>query len=100
MRKFRQWIYICLPIGIFCLACNNSTVQASHPEKPSSYKPFKLSSPDFTDGGLIPELYTCDSSNISPALQWNIPFSGIGSFALIMDDPDVPTQPRVHWLVY
>ena len=59
-----------------------------------------LSSPVFTDKGELPELYTCGSEDISPALSWRgIPFE-TKSFVLIMDDPDAPQSTYVHWVVY
>lgn len=80
--------------------CNNNNIQAIHTGAMPSVKPFILSSPDFNNGEFIPMLYTCDSMNISPALQWNKSLANTASYALIMDDPDVPTQPWVHWIVY
>lgn len=91
--------FLLFVIALFYISCNGGTVQATHDETPS-IKPFTLSSPAFTSGGNIPVVYTCDSSDISPALCWNHTLSSIVSYALIMDDPDVPTQPWVHWLVY
>jgi Raf kinase inhibitor-like YbhB/YbcL family protein len=59
-----------------------------------------LSSPVFTDKGELPELYTCGSEDISPALSWwGTPFE-TRSFVLIMDDPDAPQSTFVHWVVY
>jgi Raf kinase inhibitor-like YbhB/YbcL family protein len=104
MRALSCFTKAFLPILLISLAiflgCNNTTIQATHTGKIPSVEPFRLSSPDFTEGGKIPMLYTCDSTNISPALYWNNPFHNTGSFALIMDDPDVPTQAWVHWIVY
>ncbi|PIR98699.1 MAG: YbhB/YbcL family Raf kinase inhibitor-like protein [Candidatus Colwellbacteria bacterium CG10_big_fil_rev_8_21_14_0_10_41_28] len=59
----------------------------------------------FEDGGSIPTKYTCDGENISPPLKFtNVP-EGAMSLALIMHDPDVPTNLREdgvwdHWLVW
>lgn len=62
--------------------------------------PLRLSSPAFQNGDTIPMVYTCDSSNISPALHWNNPLKNTASYALILDDPDAPLQIWVHWIVY
>lgn len=56
-------------------------------------------------GGAIPSKYTCDGENISPPLIIKSPLEGVGSFALIMEDPDVPKNIRpdglwVHWVVW
>lgn len=70
---------------------------------------FTLRSSAFTEGGIIPSVYTCDGENsngISPPLQWvNFP-KGTKSFVLIVDDPDVPHKPGTphrfwdHWLMF
>lgn len=64
-----------------------------------------FSSPAFSDGGDIPELYTCDGRNISPPLQWGELPEGTRSLILIVDDPDAPdpAAPKrtwVHWVLY
>ena len=47
-------------------------------------------SPSFQHEGMIPRTYSCQGSNINPALVIeNIPKEAI-SLALIMDDPDAP----------
>ena len=64
-----------------------------------------LTSPSFTHEGTIPEHFTCDGKDISPALDWsNIP-EGSKSLVLIVDDPDAPdpAAPKivwVHWVLY
>jgi Raf kinase inhibitor-like YbhB/YbcL family protein len=54
----------------------------------------------FEPGGDIPGRFTCDGSNISPALSWTTPPEGTRSFALIMEDPDAPRRTWVHWVLY
>jgi Raf kinase inhibitor-like YbhB/YbcL family protein len=61
---------------------------------------FKLESPVFSDGSMIPEKYSCDGEDISPVVEWkNVP-PGTQSLALIMDDPDAPAGIWVHWVIY
>jgi Raf kinase inhibitor-like YbhB/YbcL family protein len=65
----------------------------------------KLESPSFENRGDIPKKFTCDGTNISPALAWSDVPEGTKSFALIIDDPDAPdpANPRmtwVHWVLY
>ena len=64
-----------------------------------------LSSPAFSHNGVIPEQYTCEGADISPAFEWgNLP-EGTKSLAFIIDDPDAPDPqaPKmtwVHWVLY
>ncbi len=65
-----------------------------------------LMSPDFEDGGVIPDKYTqkAGPDSPSPALKWtNVP-PGTVSFALLLHDPDVALQRKLddvtHWLIF
>jgi hypothetical protein len=64
-----------------------------------------LSSPAFAAGGEIPELFTCEGRDLSPALSWTGVPAEANSLVLIVDDPDAPDPkaPRmtwVHWVLY
>lgn len=61
---------------------------------------FRLSSPGFAEGEMIPAKYTCDDTNVSPPLRWDNPPVGTQSFVLIMDDPDAPGGTFTHWVLY
>jgi Raf kinase inhibitor-like YbhB/YbcL family protein len=64
-----------------------------------------MSSPDFQDGGIIPDKYTQAVPNpVSPQLEWtNVP-ANTESFVLIMHDPDNAlnkgTDDVLHWLMF
>lgn len=61
---------------------------------------FSLSSQAFSNGGTIPELYTCKGKNISPPLAWTGAPDKTQSFALIVSDPDAPSGVFYHWIAY
>jgi Raf kinase inhibitor-like YbhB/YbcL family protein len=60
----------------------------------------QLKTPAFNPGADIPDTFTCDGSNISPALSWSTPPEGTQSFALIVEDPDAPGRTWIHWVLY
>jgi Raf kinase inhibitor-like YbhB/YbcL family protein len=60
----------------------------------------QLETSAFKPGSDIPRQFTCDGSNISPALTWNGPPDRTQSFALVMEDPDAPGRRWVHWVIY
>ncbi len=59
-----------------------------------------LKSGTIRGGGAIPKRYTCEEAGISPPLHWDDPPAGTRSFALILDDPDAPSGPFTHWMLY
>ncbi|WP_158056703.1 YbhB/YbcL family Raf kinase inhibitor-like protein [Halorussus halophilus] len=61
---------------------------------------FTFSTPAFEDGGTFPTRFTCDGRNVSPPLRIANPPERTQSFALVMDDPDAPSPPFIHWLVW
>ena len=61
---------------------------------------FAIWSPDFDDKGWIPQRFTADGANVSPALIWHDPPQPVKSFALIFDDPDAPMGTWTHWVAY
>ena len=68
-------------------------------QKATSSK-LELKTTSFTAGGSIPRQFTCDASDISPALAWTDPPPGTQTFAIIEDDPDAPSGTFVHWVIY
>lgn len=58
----------------------------------------------FADGAAIPGAYTCDGEGLSPPLAWAGTPADTRSFALTVEDPDVPaddgTTTLDHWVVY
>lgn len=59
-----------------------------------------LSTSSFQPEGTIPEKYSKDGGNVSPALSWEGLPDQTTSLALIVDDPDAPSGLFDHWLVY
>ena len=65
-----------------------------------------LTSPAFGEGASIPSRFTCDGDrSVSPALVIAGVPEGTKSFALIMDDPDVPKALHAdgvfdHWVLF
>ena len=82
-------------------ACNVSTTPT--PEAKATPATITLTSPAFSAGGAIPDVYSysnCGGKNISPALNWGEPPAGTKSFVLIVDDPDAKRATFVHWVLY
>lgn len=59
-----------------------------------------LTSPAFSDGQVIPEIYTCKGENINPPLVISDIPADAESLVLIFEDPDAPFQTFDHWLLW
>jgi len=64
-----------------------------------------LTSPDFQDGGIIPDKFTQAVPNApSPTLNWTQVPPGTQSFALILHDPDPALnkgpEDVLHWMIF
>jgi Raf kinase inhibitor-like YbhB/YbcL family protein len=67
---------------------------------PTERARLRVASPGFAGGAPLPQRYTADGMDISPAIMWGDPPRGTASFALICDDPDAIDGTFVHWLVW
>ncbi|MBI5324086.1 MAG: YbhB/YbcL family Raf kinase inhibitor-like protein [Ignavibacteriae bacterium] len=60
----------------------------------------QITSNAFSEGEMIPKVYTCEGKDISPPLSWNNLPGGTKSLALINDDPDAPVGTWIHWVIF
>ena len=91
-------------LALTLIACNSDqeepAEQTAAQSAAAATTALSLTSPAFTEGSPIPQQYTCDGDNISPALEWQGIPAETASLALIMDDPDAPGRTWVHWVLY
>ena len=65
-----------------------------------------LKSPDFEDGGIIPDKFTqaVGAAAVSPKLEWTQVPDGTQSFVLLFHDPDPSVNKSAddvtHWLIF
>jgi Raf kinase inhibitor-like YbhB/YbcL family protein len=59
-----------------------------------------LTSSEVRAGQKIPDKFTCNGANISPALAWSTPPAATQSFALILNDRNAPSGSFVHWVIF
>ncbi len=61
----------------------------------------QIESGDITPLGPIPERFTSDGSNVSPALSWSGIPDGAVELVLVVHDPDAPLADGfTHWAVH
>jgi Raf kinase inhibitor-like YbhB/YbcL family protein len=73
---------------------------ASAPDVDPSRMTIRLTSPAFSEGGLIPKQYTCDGADKSPPLEWSGVPTSARALALVCEDPDAPVGTFSHWVIH
>src|ERR1700733_14625052 len=81
--------------------------------RPAIGPPLQTSSTALTDGGTIPDKYTCSpdgktmtqpANMTSPPLAWANPPAGTQSFVLLLHDPDAHARKSfddiTHWMIF
>ncbi len=101
-QKLKTMRVVCYSLAIVYFAlrivgCGGNEAELSESKLDSNWH---LQSSAFAEGGEIPEQFTCEGADISPALSWSDPPSGTQSLALLMDDPDAPGGTFTHWILY
>jgi Raf kinase inhibitor-like YbhB/YbcL family protein len=83
----------------------DTAANVSQPTQAPPAMAFTITSSAFAPNGSIPRQYTCEGAQTSPPVEWSGAPSGTKSFALILEDPDVPDPAKpertyVHWVIY
>lgn len=84
----------------FAAGCVQRPASPSAQQEPEAYpRQLGLMSSGFINGQPIPEQFTRDGQNRSPALAWTNQPVATQELALIVTDPDAPKGEFVHWVV-
>lgn len=98
MKKIQKVLVLAAVMGALTWGFAPTSWAAGKDKKKST---LRLQSQSFKDGGYIPAKYaSCGGQNVSPELSWKGAPPKTKCFALIVDDPDAPTQTWVHWVVF
>ncbi len=92
-------ILILITLGLIVLIVKHSFVSDNNIDLGKSYS-MTITSPDFSNNGIIPERYTCHGANVNPTLEIDKLPTSTKSLVLIVDDPDAPRGDWVHWLLW
>ena len=72
----------------------------SMPAQDSGSSRFVLSSPEVTDGGILPVDFTGDGSGATLPLEWRGSPEGTASFAVVMHHVDPEGKTKWYWVIY
>jgi len=67
---------------------------------PAAAGTFSLTVDSLAPGDVLPDLYTCRGTGLSPPVSWKGTPPETKSLVLIIEDPDAPKGVFTHWLVY
>ncbi len=84
-----------------CMLC--SCKGSSAPPEPPPGKTaatITVTTASFPAGGAIPAEFTCDGTDVSPALAWSGAPAAARSIAVVVDDPDAPGGTFTHWIAW
>ncbi len=85
-----RYVVVVVTMILFLVGCDDD----------EAYPQFSVTSMAFSDGETIPKRHTCDGDEISPPLRFKDVPEGTESFAIILEDPDAPVPPFIHWLTW
>lgn len=103
-----------LTAGVFLVAASVTTMLAQAPATPAPAQargpqtpPLLMTSPAWTDGGVIPDRFTgvAGAAVVSPELNWSQVPPGTQSFVLLLHDPEPIVEKSAkmditHWLIW
>ncbi len=69
-------------------------------DEEEEYDKIIVESPAFGEGETIPARHTCDGDELSPPLSFLGAPEETESYVVIMEDPDSPLPPTIHWLIW
>lgn len=90
-----RWIIILFTVFVSSIA---NVVFAAETTNVST--DFAITSSATSNQGILPVLYTCDGTDISPSLTWSHAPDKTQTYALIFSDLDAPGGTFYHWILY
>jgi Raf kinase inhibitor-like YbhB/YbcL family protein len=103
MRRQRAGLVVAGALAASILLVSCSSKSAAHKRaaaEKGATMGFALKSPQWNAGDAIPQQFTCDGRDFSPALEWDGAPEGTKSFSLVTEDPDAPGGTFIHWVLY
>jgi Raf kinase inhibitor-like YbhB/YbcL family protein len=91
---------IAAAVALFTLWPASEAVTGEEAPDLAPVEPFRLTSPAFKQGEVIPRKHTGEGLDVSPPLKWLEPPDTTESFAVLVDDPDAPMGTWVHWILF
>ncbi len=97
-RGSRHGVALVFALALF--TTGNGACNSENPPSREGVAMVRVTSSAFSEGNLIPALYTCEGNDVSPPLKWSGVPAETKSIALTCTDPDAPRGTFVHWVLF
>lgn len=99
--KYAAYILPSMMVLLLAAACSGGTTSSSARalDATTVATSITVTSPDFTNNSTLPRAHTCDGPGTAPTISWSAVPTDTKSVAVVVDDPDAPKGPFVHWVV-
>ena len=88
-------------IAISVAGCGGNHADTRAGSSPAmSPSDISVTSPEFSEGGRLPDRYTCHGAGMSPPLRWSAPPAAAAAVAVTVTDPDAPSGTYTHWVLF
>lgn len=90
-------LMVALSVG----GCGGNRADTSAGSSPGmSQSNISVISPEFSEGGRLPDRYTCRGAGMFPPLRWSGVPTAAAAEAVIVTDPDAPGGIYTHWVLF
>jgi Raf kinase inhibitor-like YbhB/YbcL family protein len=101
LAAMTRLLFLGLGLGLVVAGCGGSDAKpvdaATGQDGTAPGGSMTLTSPAFSEGGIVPTVNTCNGANTSPTLTWTGAPSGTQSFAVVLTDLTIS---MAHWVIY
>ena len=97
--RVRAWFAI-LAFLFASFGCKKTGVVQEPAPSPPVFGKLVFQGAAFQNNGTYPKLHTCDSSGISPALNWSAVPAGVKGYAVTMHHYPPTGDKHVYWVLY
>jgi Raf kinase inhibitor-like YbhB/YbcL family protein len=95
--KYVLFLSLILITSLFSGCTGQEPIHASQVD---TSEEMQISVSQIINGSPLPDIYSCSGPGQVPAVTWKNSPNGTKSVVLILDDPDAPSEPFTHWIVY
>lgn len=99
--KCMLWMMsVAILLLVLTSGCNGTSGSDGGGSGGSGSSAFKVSSTTISDGGIMPQEYSCDGDGVSPPISWSGAPIGTQSYAVVMHHEAAPDDIHTYLILY